>query len=204
MGRTVFCLAFVLSALEPMHALGPAVVESRLDNGARVLVSEQRNLPLVVIGITVDAGSRWDPPDRAGVANLTAHLLTEGTKTRNAATTLVWDAALLMILFLGLGLLGYLVGAQPSEKEVLISQVARTVYGDGILRLVTLASAANRKESRGAHAHEDFPDRDDEKWHKHTLAWRTGDSAVKLDARPVHMTTLDAEAEVIPPKKRTY
>ena len=62
-------------------------------------------------------------------------------KTRNAATTLVWDAALLMILFLGLGVLGYLVGAQPSEKEVLISQVARTVYGDGALRLVTLASA---------------------------------------------------------------
>ena len=62
-------------------------------------------------------------------------------KTRNAATTLVWDAALLMLLFLGLGVLGYLVGAQPSEKEVLISQVARTVYGDGILRLVTLVSA---------------------------------------------------------------
>jgi zinc protease len=86
MGRAVSCLAFMLFALEPMHALGPAVVESHLDNGARVLVSEQRNLPLIVIGIMVDAGSRWDPPDRAGVANLTADLLTEGTKTRSAAT----------------------------------------------------------------------------------------------------------------------
>lgn len=62
-------------------------------------------------------------------------------KSKNAATTLVWDASLLMILFLGLGILGYLVGAQPSEKEVLISQVARTVYGDGIMRFVTLLSA---------------------------------------------------------------
>ncbi len=62
-------------------------------------------------------------------------------KARNAATTLVWDAALLMILFLGLGILGYLVGAQPSEKEVLISQVARTVYGPGFMRLLTLVAA---------------------------------------------------------------
>jgi amino acid transporter len=62
-------------------------------------------------------------------------------KSRNAATTLVWDAGLLMIMFLGLGTLGYLVQAQPSEQEVLISQVARAVYGDGLLRLVTLLSA---------------------------------------------------------------
>jgi hypothetical protein len=62
-------------------------------------------------------------------------------KSRNAATTLVWDAGLLMIMFLGLGALGYLVQAQPSEQEVLISQVARAVYGDGLLRLLTLLSA---------------------------------------------------------------
>lgn len=62
-------------------------------------------------------------------------------RSKNAATTLVWDAALLMVMFLGLGILGYLVKAQPSEQEVLISQVARTVYGEGPLRLLTLASA---------------------------------------------------------------
>lgn len=62
-------------------------------------------------------------------------------KSKNAATTLMWDAALLMIMFLGLAILGYLVGAQPSEQEVLISQVARTIYGDSWLRLITLYSA---------------------------------------------------------------
>ena len=62
-------------------------------------------------------------------------------KSRNAAATLVWDAGLLMIMFLGLGILGYLVGAQPSEQEVLISQVARTVYGEGLMQALTLVSA---------------------------------------------------------------
>ncbi len=62
-------------------------------------------------------------------------------KSHNAAITLLWDASLLMVMFLGLGILGYLVQAQPSEQEVLISQVARTVYGAGPLRLLTLASA---------------------------------------------------------------
>ena len=62
-------------------------------------------------------------------------------KSLNAATTLVLDAGLLMIMFLGLGMLGYLVQAQPSEQEVLISQVARAVYGDGLLRTLTLISA---------------------------------------------------------------
>ncbi|MGH8456063.1 MAG: succinate dehydrogenase/fumarate reductase flavoprotein subunit, partial [Stenotrophobium sp.] len=70
--------------------------------------------------------------------------------------------------------------------------------------LVTLNSAANRQESRGAHAHEDHPDRDDKNWMKHTLAWRTDTTAVKIDYRPVHMYTLDADAQVIPPKKRVY
>lgn len=62
-------------------------------------------------------------------------------RSANAATALLWDAALLMILFLGLGILGYSVGAQPSEQEVLISQVARTVYGNGTMRFLTLISA---------------------------------------------------------------
>jgi succinate dehydrogenase / fumarate reductase flavoprotein subunit len=70
--------------------------------------------------------------------------------------------------------------------------------------LITVASAENRHESRGAHAHEDFPDRSDDEWTKHTLAWRENNTGVKFAYRPVHMNVLDDEAKVIPPQKRTY
>jgi succinate dehydrogenase / fumarate reductase flavoprotein subunit len=65
-------------------------------------------------------------------------------------------------------------------------------------------SANNREESRGAHAREDFPDRDDEKWMKHTLSWLNEDSSVRLDYRPVHLYTLTDDVEVVPPKARVY
>jgi succinate dehydrogenase / fumarate reductase flavoprotein subunit len=70
--------------------------------------------------------------------------------------------------------------------------------------VVTMKGAHNRKESRGGHAREDFPDRDDENWMKHTLAWVGDDGAVSFDYRPVHLNTLTDEVETIPPKVRTY
>jgi len=68
----------------------------------------------------------------------------------------------------------------------------------------TIQSALNRTESRGGHAREDYSERDDENWMKHTLSWVDSKGQVSFDYRPVHMYTLSDECEVIPPKKRVY
>lgn len=70
--------------------------------------------------------------------------------------------------------------------------------------LVTIRSAEQRQESRGAHAHEDFPDRDDKEWMKHTVMWLNDENQSKLDYRPVHMNTLTNEVEPVPPVARVY
>ena len=80
------------------------------------------------------------------------------------------------------------------EYENLIGQAQVTVNG-----------ALNRQESRGAHAREDFPDRDDANWMKHTLTWYDpGTGETKIDYRPVHTYTLTNEISYIEPKKRVY
>ncbi|MBE88455.1 MAG: succinate dehydrogenase flavoprotein subunit [Rhodospirillaceae bacterium] len=79
------------------------------------------------------------------------------------------------------------------EMENLLSQA-----------MVQVVSANERKESRGAHAREDFPDRDDDEWMKHTLAWCDENGNVELKYRPVVMKTMTNEVGVFPPKARVY
>ncbi|WP_174299331.1 succinate dehydrogenase flavoprotein subunit [Caulobacter sp. S45] len=70
---------------------------------------------------------------------------------------------------------------------------------------VTVNSAVNRPESRGAHARDDYPDRNDAEWMKHTLAWLdAGTGKVSIDYRPVHTYTMTNDVSYIPPKRRVY
>jgi succinate dehydrogenase flavoprotein subunit len=86
------------------------------------------------------------------------------------------------------------------------TDVVEALELDNMLRqsATTLASALYRTESRGAHAREDFPDRDDTRWLKHSLSWVGDTLEVSMDTRPVVLTTGDYDVQPIPPKARNY
>ncbi len=118
----------------------------------------------------------------------TAHSLQEGV-TRLAATY----ASFAQVGVSDRGLIWNTDLIETLELENLLMQATATIV-----------SAENRHESRGAHAREDFPARDDVNWLKHTLSWVAADGGTRMSYRPVHLNTLTSDVATVPLKARTY
>jgi succinate dehydrogenase / fumarate reductase flavoprotein subunit len=172
---------------------------------------------------TVHKGSAHKPlPKDAGEATLarldairhangsmnTGAIRGEMQKTMQKHATVFRDGPLLEA---GVKAMGEVAGSMPEIKIADRSMVWNSDLIEALelqnlmaQAVATVHSARYRTESRGAHAREDYPERDDENWMKHTLVWVDDRYEVTLEPRPVHYFTLSNEVEVIPPAKRVY
>jgi succinate dehydrogenase / fumarate reductase flavoprotein subunit len=163
----------------PLPANGDELAISRLDrlrhaNGSRPTAQIRLEMQRTM---QQDAGVfRTEKSLQEGVAKI-ATINASFADVRVSDRSLVWNTDLIETL----------------ELENLLQQA-----------LATVVSAANRHESRGAHAREDYPARDDQNWLRHSLCWVAADGGTRIDYRPVHLNTLTSDVEAVPPKARTY
>lgn len=156
--------------------------------------------------------SRLDHFRHAKGGTPTAQIRTEMQKTMQKNAAVFRDSALLKegvekldAIYQGMNDIGV-----TDRSLIWNTDLVETLELDNLIgqAVVTVRGAENRKESRGAHMHEDFPERDDANWMKHTIAtfdgWGGKGGTCKLDYRPVHDYTLTDEVEYIKPKKRVY
>jgi succinate dehydrogenase / fumarate reductase flavoprotein subunit len=156
--------------------------------------------------------SRLDHFRNAGGGTPTAQLRAEMQKTMQRHCAVFRDSALLSegvakmdSIYQGMQDVGV-----TDRSLIWNTDLVETLELDNLIgqAVVTMRSAENRKESRGAHMHEDFPERDDANWMKHTITtfngWGGKGGDVAIEYRPVHDYTLTDDVEYIKPKKRVY
>ncbi|WP_019515926.1 succinate dehydrogenase flavoprotein subunit [Sphingomonas sp. Mn802worker] len=156
--------------------------------------------------------TRLDTFRNAAGSTPTAHIRREMQRTMQKHCAVFRDTALLAEGVEKIDQVYTSIGDVSVKDRSLIwnTDLVETLELDNLLSqaVVTMRSADNRKESRGAHMHEDFPDRDDANWMKHTIAtfdgWGGKGGQVAIDYRPVHDYSLTDDIEYIKPKKRVY
>jgi len=156
--------------------------------------------------------SRLDTFRNAAGGTPTAHIRRDMQQTMQKHCAVFRDSALLSEGVSKIDNVYRSIGDVGIKDRSLIwnTDLVETLELDNLLSqaVVTMKSADNRKESRGAHMHEDFPDRDDANWMKHTIAtfdgWGGKGGDVAIDYRPVHDYSLTDDIEYIKPKKRVY